>query len=689
MGNRLLLSVLLLLTIMLVATSMTEVPLPVRAEAMTTYVPHDPIVITDDGDFEDLGIPGSGTQDDPYVIEGYEIEVSPDSGVFAGIFVAGVSSYFKIVNCHVIGPGTYGVNGIVVWFCDNFLGMWDCWVEGCNVGLGFWNCSHPVTIHNCTAEECYHGFWVFEQAPAEAHIENCTFSLKPMASPQEEGLPFGVGVFVVSSNNTYVEDCTVLGPGQEGPSGGIGFMECHDCYASDVRVLGCSIGGMVMNSSSVGLYDTHIEGCHAISGEDQPSFAFGVVNTTYISLSRCEFVDSDIGVFITNSSHVGVEECVVEDAGYFGFAVGNSSHVGLSYSDVAGSYVGIWVMNSSCHIRYNIVRGCTHMAINITGTDNVVHHNDFVDNGRYMGMSQAYDAGSHNTWYDVTTNEGNYWSDWTEPDADEDGIVDIPYPIAGPASSHDPYPLTEPVRYRPPDTEGPSISGISWSPAEPEPNEDVVVEAKISDPSGVAVAVLRYRTDGTWQEVVMQHIGGVTYRATIQGQPHGTTVRFLIWANDTLGNTNQTGEYEYTVLDTTPPSITDITFTPSEPNANEEVVIRAKVSDASGLEEVVLKYSTDGGQTWHDISMTNTGGGNYEATIPGQPAGTEVRFRIYARDIAGNEVESDEHSYTVKEAPAPGPSPSPGIGIPMEYVIAGVAIVVVGAVAAFILLRRR
>jgi len=120
-------------------------------------------------------------------------------------------------------------------------------------------------------------------------------------------------------------------------------------------------------------------------------------------------------------------------------------------------------------------------------------------------------------------------------------------------------------------------------------------------------------------------------------------------------------------------------------------VVKAKVSDISGLDQVILKYSTDGGQTWHEISMTNTGDDDYEATIPGQPAGTEVRFKIYARDTAGNEAESDEHSYTVKEAPpGPGPGPGPGIGIPMEYVIAGVAAaVVIGAAAALVILRRR
>ncbi len=53
-----------------------------------------------------------------------------------------------------------------------------------------------------------------------------------------------------------------------------------------------------------------------------------------------------------------------------------------------------------------------------------------------IGGSQAVDYGSNNVWYDVTTNEGNWWiGDW----------YGGPYAIAGTAGSTDPYPLGEPL----------------------------------------------------------------------------------------------------------------------------------------------------------------------------------------------------------------------------------------------------
>lgn len=56
---------------------------------------------------------------------------------------------------------------------------------------------------------------------------------------------------------------------------------------------------------------------------------------------------------------------------------------------------------------------------------------------------QADDESGSNGWYVVAglRGWGNYWSDWTTPDANSDGIVDNPYVLDGPAGAVDRYPL--------------------------------------------------------------------------------------------------------------------------------------------------------------------------------------------------------------------------------------------------------
>lgn len=66
--------------------------------------------------------------------------------------------------------------------------------------------------------------------------------------------------------------------------------------------------------------------------------------------------------------------------------------------------------------------------------------NDIKGNGN--GTAQAFDANTNNIWYNVGL--GNYWSDWTTPDNDSDGIVDSPYGLDGNTSEADAYPLVSP-----------------------------------------------------------------------------------------------------------------------------------------------------------------------------------------------------------------------------------------------------
>jgi PKD repeat protein len=99
------------------------------------------------------------------------------------------------------------------------------------------------------------------------------------------------------------------------------------------------------------------------------------------------------------------------------------------------------------------------------------------------------------------------------------------------------------------------------------------------------------------------------------------------------------------ILDITIPNIgipsrepTDDIF-PAQP-----VKISVNITDAtSNVKNATLYYSLNNGTTWEEpIPMNyNTSTGIYEATIPPQPAGTWVRFKIVAYDYAGNNATLD------------------------------------------------
>jgi len=69
------------------------------------------------------------------------------------------------------------------------------------------------------------------------------------------------------------------------------------------------------------------------------------------------------------------------------------------------------------------------------------HYNDIRNNGK----AQAIDDGTTNRWDDAS--RGNYWSDYTGSDRDNNGIGDSPYVLNGTKISKDNFPLMSPTLF--------------------------------------------------------------------------------------------------------------------------------------------------------------------------------------------------------------------------------------------------
>ncbi|MEO8069467.1 MAG: T9SS type A sorting domain-containing protein [Flavobacteriales bacterium] len=73
--------------------------------------------------------------------------------------------------------------------------------------------------------------------------------------------------------------------------------------------------------------------------------------------------------------------------------------------------------------------------------------------------------------------------------------------------------------------------------------------------------------------------------------------------------------------------------------ADDDITITAELTilsaDQQYLGDVVLNYKLNGAAAWTEVLMTNTGGNNYEAQIPGQPIGTVIAYFLAAEDVFG------------------------------------------------------
>ena len=97
-------------------------------------------------------------------------------------------------------------------------------------------------------------------------------------------------------------------------------------------------------------------------------------------------------------------------------------------------------------------------------------------------------------------------------------------------------------------------------------------------------------------------------------------------------------------MDSTSPIIGIPSRTPSgDVQPEQPVKISVNVTDVeSGIKNVTLLYTINNGTSWENRTMSyNTSTSLYEATIPGQPAGKWVQFKIVAYDYAGNNATRD------------------------------------------------
>jgi len=125
--------------------------------------------------------------------------------------------------------------------------------------------------------------------------------------------------------------------------------------------------------------------------------------------------------------------------------------------------------------------------------------------------------------------------------------------------------------------------------------------------------------------------------------------------------------------------ISNISYSPTNPQAEDSVVVTVSVNTQSSISQVVLHYSIDDGSQ-RTITMTRQES-SYKATIPQQADGTNVEFYASVTDTEGNVSDSTIYSYVVG-----GENGQEIPGFPIESILIGL---ILGFAALYFLTRKR
>jgi parallel beta-helix repeat protein len=285
--------------------------------------------------------------------------------------------------------------------------IWGVEINGTAQGICIFigNCSQPFTVKDCYLHH---------------------------AGGNNSAYFYNTGLYLYKSRNGTISNNVVSQNGDRGMY----------VYYSDSNAISSNI---ICSNMDDGLYLTSSNGnlisCNTIySNIDCGIYISSSTNNTISDNNATS--NTDDGISISSSMFATISDNILYSNSDDGIYLSSSNSNNLSYNNVSSNLDhGIYLSSSDGNrIFNNDIVSDTDYGIYISGTSstyNSINHNNLIDNN--PSGKQAYDSSGSNFWN--TSAEGNFWSDWANPDNDSNGIVDFPYSLAGGASVQDFYPL--------------------------------------------------------------------------------------------------------------------------------------------------------------------------------------------------------------------------------------------------------
>ncbi len=440
-----------------------------RNENKLNYTPSGPILITHDDNFTDLGFSGTGVNGDPYKIEELSIETSNSYG----IQITGVTAYFTIEDCYIdaLQYSIYIVGPVAgqVQIENNTL-------INTNHGLYIENLD-DLEVNNNTFENCgqYSTRIYFSD---DAKIINNTFIGSEQAYfANAQSATIANNTFIDTGLNIYtntawylnhiVTNNIVNGKPLLFLANPQNIVISDNIYGQIIIGDGdnVTIRDQVIGNTAVSIIADVVNDLKLINNTCLNNRFYGIdISGINVLVEDCDigFVSSYGAIEASVCLNIVVQNCYLHDSNFgliavntanittFNNTVENNVNYGIRYqSNNEGYVLNNTIINSGnglrfhsfdhCEIAYNIFENSPSgdYGINFdTGCNNNTIHNNFFLNNNPGGISEVFDDGFNNTWYDVNTLTGNYYSDYS-------GSGD--YVIEGSAGSVDPYVIIDSI----------------------------------------------------------------------------------------------------------------------------------------------------------------------------------------------------------------------------------------------------
>ncbi|MCK5773281.1 MAG: right-handed parallel beta-helix repeat-containing protein [Thermoplasmata archaeon] len=452
----------------------------------------------------DNGWPGDGSEDDPYLISNYTFD---GTSQVAGIYIGNTTSHITIYNCTISNLITSTSiagrsSGIYLNYTSD-VNIMGCTIEEAKHGI-YVNFGTRTSISNTTAHNVDRtdGSGITFAVNSDSDVRDCDisgfgsgvilyFTLDTEVSTTTlNHSKIHINLFGADRNKVFGN--TMIGDDTTG-NNGILLSQSDQNVITDNNITNFSrniyLNTCLDNTVLSNIIEGGGDGIYLLNGDrnyiESNILQNGTGNGIEVS-RRGQTIKNNVvrhygGIGISwvgsNSMDLSYNEVTnnIQGGIYVGgsssFVTGNSvSKNGIYGIAVSRSYTQLWY-DRSIHVFSNIITDNQGVGIivenrngnQISGnliannsgygidikrnsmgnriTNNSIIHNQGSTQEYGPDQIQALSVSGNDLWYE--NQRGNYWYDWTKPDDDENGIVDVPYMINSGSSIKDPYPLTE------------------------------------------------------------------------------------------------------------------------------------------------------------------------------------------------------------------------------------------------------
>jgi hypothetical protein len=338
---------------------------------------------------------------------------------------------------------------------------------------------------------------------------------------------------------------------------------------------------------------------------------------------------------------------------YYVEAIDNSSNHNIGINNNTGLFYEINV-NPPLDTYGPIISNVTYSPSTPTPFDNIVISVNIYDISGIDFALITYTIDGNETWHNITLNQvaGNYYN--ASVGSFPVGTLFMYYITAFDNSSFHNMAFNQNETMCNPyqiivveESDIPIIFNVIHNPVNPTPMNNITINADVSDLSGISHVRLIFQINGSgWLNYSMTHQFDNTYQYMLGNFGNGTVLYYYIeaWDNSSIFNyaKNNNGGSNYFIFvlmgdpgDITPPLIVDITRSPITPDYSNTILIKANITDISGISIAKLYYQVNYGG-WIIGNMTQLNSTHFGYEIGPFIEGNFIEYYIFATDNSTN-----------------------------------------------------